>query len=655
MTEDLRSTYSTIDETTELEYEVDRGHFTWISVRYDRDGKPIYNHVPLTNFNAWIDQAITYDDGAERRKYYVIEGALDNLEQSRLPKITINASDFERMAWLSEWDGRAIVRVGSYIKDHSRAAIQFLSNKRGYPIRYVYSHAGWREIDGAWNYLHSGGAIDENGLNAEIDVEFKDTRLKVFDLPAPPRGSALRDDVLTVISLLDDASYADKLPEWLIYFDIAKTFRAPLNEVLPITTSDFLAGKTGVHKTAYHAVFQAFFGAGFSAATLPANWSSTDNQLERVLYIFKDALCEIDDFKPHGNSTQIQKAHVKADRVFRGHANKQGRGRLRANSDFAPTYYSRAFPSSSGEDIPAGQSLRGRMLIREIQAGDIDLEWLTGAQEQAAAGIYARVMSGFLAWLAPRLDALRNETHEWFQEKRAHYLNELKGSGAHAQTYGALADLFLGFEIFMRFARDIGAIDQQRANALTERCEGALITVGTYQGAFIRSEEPTTQFIDLVGALLSAGRVHLCDVMTNDVPHAPLKPNALGWTQGREVTQRTADGEIVGVIDTWINKGPCVGWIDDGDKIYLEPTVAYAEAQKLARDKGAAIPFSETTLYKRMNEQGLLYADTDGKHIAKVKKINSKRKRVIWIDAYLILGSDSDEADETEGDYERET
>ena len=651
-TEELEDASPTIDKGTELEYDNQTGRLVWISETYDKkEKKYVYTHVPLTNFDARITEALTYDDGAERRKYYEIEGALDNAKRAGLPKIVVKTSEFESMAWLSEWDGRAVVRVGPYVKDHTRAAIQFLSLKRGYPVRYVYSHAGWREIDGTWCYLHSAGAIDANGLNTDVDVEFRDTRLKVFDLPKPPEGEELREDVLTAISLLDDATILDLLPEWLVYFDIAKVFRAPLNEVLPITTSDFLAGKTGVYKTAYHALFQAFFGAGFTAGTLPANWSSTDNQLERVLHIFKDALCEIDDFKPHGNTTQIQKAHTKADRVFRGHANKQGRGRLRSTGDFAPTYYSRAFPSSSGEDIPTGQSLRGRMLIREIQAGDIDLAWSTDAQEQAATGTYARVMSGFLKWLAPRLDALKTngETLDNFHTKRDHYIKTLEGSGAHPQTYGALADVYLGFEIFMGFALDIGAIDRDRADELTAICESALIEIGSYQGSFIRSEEPTTQFIDLIGAVLSSGRGHLCDIKTNDVPLAPLEPTLLGWDRGRDVTQRTADSEVVGVMAAWNSKGPCVGWIDEA-MIYLEPTVAYAEAQKLARDKGAGIPFSEGTLYKRINEQGLVYADSDGKHIAKKVVINKKRKRVICIDASRILGADEEEPERSDGE-----
>ena len=127
---------------------------TFIKVKEEKDGTPEYSRIKLSNFNAWIDQALTHDDGAEQQKYYKIAGELDN--SRKLPKITVAADTFPRTEWVSQWDGRAVVRVGSYIKDHVRAAIQFLSNDRGYDVRHVYSHVGWRNINGRWMYLHAG-------------------------------------------------------------------------------------------------------------------------------------------------------------------------------------------------------------------------------------------------------------------------------------------------------------------------------------------------------------------------------------------------------------------------------------------------------------------------------------------------------------------
>lgn len=249
-----------------------------------------------------------------------------------------------------------------------------------------------------------------------------------------------------------------------------------------------------------------------------------------------------------------------------------------------------------------------------------------GVQELAASGAYVRVMSAFLAWLAPQIDTLKDSgaVRELFNKKRNYYIRELRGSGVHAQTYGALADVYIGFVMFMRFAVDTGAINKTRANELTDICDKVLITIGSHQGSFIRSEDPATQFISLISAILSSGRGHLCDVTTNEAPVIDHNPRTLGWDFIQSV---------------WVHRGPCIGWIDN-KMIYLEPTAAYAEAQKLARDQGAGIPFTEATLYKRLNEQGLVYADADGKHIAKKKKINGKYKRTLWIDVFRIVGSE---------------
>jgi hypothetical protein len=37
--------------------------------------------------------------------------------------------------------------------------------------RTVYSHTGWRLIDGAWRFLHADGALGENGCRTDIEVD----------------------------------------------------------------------------------------------------------------------------------------------------------------------------------------------------------------------------------------------------------------------------------------------------------------------------------------------------------------------------------------------------------------------------------------------------------------------------------------------------
>src|SRR5205085_10830230 len=58
--------------------------------------------------------------------------------------------------------------------------------------------------------------------------------------------------------------------------------------------------------------------------------------------------------------------------LFRSVGNRSGRGRCRPDGTPRAGHPPRAVPLSTGEDIPAGQSLRARMIALEVERGDID-------------------------------------------------------------------------------------------------------------------------------------------------------------------------------------------------------------------------------------------------------------------------------------------
>jgi hypothetical protein len=60
---------------------------------------------------------------------------------------------------------------------------------------------------------------------------------------------------------------------------------------------------------------------------------------------------------------------------------------------------------STGEDIPRGHSIRARLLILELSKGGVTPAALSECQAAARAGDYAQAMSGFLRWMASRVDA----------------------------------------------------------------------------------------------------------------------------------------------------------------------------------------------------------------------------------------------------------
>ncbi|HZA24736.1 MAG TPA: hypothetical protein VFA32_19420, partial [Dehalococcoidia bacterium] len=169
-------------------------------------------------------------------------------------------------------------------------------------------------------------------------------------------------------------------------------------------------GHTGAGKTELAALALQHFGAGLDARHLPGSWLSTDNALETLAFVAKDALLVVDDFCPTGSQYDLQTMHRKADRLFRGQGNTARRGRLQADGTLRPTRPPRGMLLSTGEDVPRGQSLQARLMVVEVPQngiGAVGWQKLTDCQGKAAAGCYAQAMAGFIRWMAPQYREVR--------------------------------------------------------------------------------------------------------------------------------------------------------------------------------------------------------------------------------------------------------
>jgi hypothetical protein len=137
---------------------------------------------PLCNFVAAIEEEVIRDDGATEQGELRITGRL----QSGAPLGTaqVPLERFAGMSWpVAAWGTQAVVSAGMGTKDQLREAIQVLSTN--VVRRRIYAHTGWREIEGAWYYLHAGGAIGPIGAVQSVDVAL-DKKLARTVLPAPP-------------------------------------------------------------------------------------------------------------------------------------------------------------------------------------------------------------------------------------------------------------------------------------------------------------------------------------------------------------------------------------------------------------------------------------------------------------------------------------
>ncbi|GIW12569.1 MAG: hypothetical protein KatS3mg062_0008 [Tepidiforma sp.] len=571
---------------------------------YDQPTREGTVEVTLTNFCARVIREEVFDDGADRQVRLVIAG---HKGTQQLRPLIVPAARFPGLSWALEWGTGCVVKAGMTTRDRVREAVQLLS---GDPPRVTtYGHTGWREVDGRMVYLHGGGAIGDGGHDPSVAVRL-DSRLRAFVLPAPPDGEELQASVRAALGLLEAADRRVSLPL------LAAVSRAPLGAA---GLSLFLAGRTGTRKTSLAAVVQAFFGADWAASGL-VSWETTDNALERLAALARDAVLVVDDFVPR-DPWAAAALHRRADRVIRGAANRSGRQRMRADGTLAPEYTPEALIVGTGEDFPTGESLRARMLVLEVAEGTVDLGALSRLQQHAREGTLARAMAGYLRWLAPRIAGLRADL--W---KRTAALREEAAAAGfrHPRTAETVAGLMAGLEQLAAFAADCGALSPAEADALLRGGWEALLAAGAGQAEHLSDADPVGRWLGLLWAAIAAGRAHVADVKGG----APREYERWGWRPAGR------DGNLIGA-------GDCIGWLE-GDVLLLEPEASFAAVQRLAREQGEPLAVTRHALHKRLAERRLITPEAAGgrTYYTPRRSVAGQRRRVLILPLGRLMSQD---------------
>jgi hypothetical protein len=564
-----------------------------------KETKQGIEEIRLTNFAPIITDDIAEDDGVETKRHLRLQATISG----RRASFTVPASKFHQMDWPIEQLGPEAIVYPNQEK-YARTGIQTLSGK--IPTTRVYTHTGWRKVGDLWLYLHGAGAIGANGLVEGINVQLSGA-LSHFELELPANKDEMRVAINASLHVLDNA------PDCVTFPIGAATYRAA------IKSADFavwLAGPTGVFKSEEAALAQQHYGAVMDARHLPASFASTGNALETIAFYAKDAFLVIDDFAPHGSQQDIARYHGVAERLVRAVGNSQGRGRLTADARLRAEKAPRGLILVTGEDMPRGQSIRGRILLVEIGPGDVNTSVLTENQSDAAQGLYAKSIAGFIRYLAANYEPHQAEFRAAVLKKRE------DATKVHSRTPGIVADLYCAFDCFLTFAHEAGAITESRRHELADRCWNALSHVARAQRAPQDASEPAHHYIRLLSAALAAGRAHVA----GPDGQPPNDNEAWGW--------RT---EVVGENTRIVAKGICIGWVE-GINLYLEPTAAYAAAQDFARSTGEPLTISEISLNKRLQEKGLLTTvDRTRKTLTVRRTLQGVKRKVLHMRSAVLL------------------
>ncbi len=514
----------------------------------------------LCNFVAEVSEEVVEDDGQDTIRKLVVDGTLR--DGRKLPTAIVPASKFDGLGWIVEhWGISPNIYAGSRTKLHVRAAIGQLSYNA--PSRWVYTHTGWRNIEGEWCYLSHTGAIGKRG----IEVDMGKQELQLYALPLEPVN--LVEAVQTSLDFLETGPYHVTIPLW------AAMYLAPLSSIKEPDFVLWLYGTTGSLKSSLASLALAHFGPRFAYNRMPANWEDTESKLEKKAFQVKDAPLCVDDFAPQSTAAGAAHLERKAARVLRNFANRTGRGRLRSDLSDRTTYAPRGLVMATGEQLPAGHSIIGRLFAVQMEPGMVNLEHDI-LPRVAVQGRYSHAMSGYIAWLAARYQTLAETLPDRFLDK----LNSIPVEASHLRVNSAVACLYLGLELALEFACEVQAIQPGQAEELRQLGWSSLLYIGKEQSQLVIEEKPTERFIEVLKTLLAQERYYLED-------KDGVRP-ATGAGAGAKL----------------------LGWYD-ADFLYLMSTATYNAVAEFCRQEGGYFPLKQKQLYKMLAEEGLLIPGAD--------------------------------------------
>jgi|LDZT01.1.fsa_nt_gi hypothetical protein len=563
--------------------------------------------VPICDFVAWPRREILKDDGMSKERFIELEGTLP--DYTGLPKVAIPMSEFGEMRWPGiHWGMQAAIRP--YKQMELKYCLQKMA-QGGISESRVYTFLGWKKVDGKWIYLHAGGAVGAENVEIELPEKLRNYRL-------PKRTPDLRQAIKAVTDLFEIG------PGKILYPLVSVAFLSPLMEPFRQAGIEpgvviYLWGHTGSRKSTLIALVLCLFGK-FDNKSLPASFRDTAKNIEVLAFIVKDNLLVVDDLYPTNNPKEFKELVGKLEYLLRNQGDRQGRGRLTKSDkgNYVPGGGKdpRGMVVASGEMQPLSGSSLARAYTIHINPGDINNEKLKESQDQSE--LLGHAMVGYLEWLAPKLDDLPKTLASKFNELRKKAREEAKVKGRHGRLDEAIAHMYIGLEMFFKYAVESGAVTEELANVHLDKAWEVLKQGADEQTEMAHANDTTELFIKAILDLLAQNKVYFAS-MDGKVP--------------------VMDQEIIPL------KRELIGWGPDGNGVYyilMKPAVK--TVNELLRGQGESIVITTDTLLDALEQKDLL-ATPPGKTRSYPKTI---KRKTYWVTAVKSQAFDLKEDEQAE-------
>ncbi|MGG1519025.1 DUF927 domain-containing protein [Paenibacillus oryzisoli] len=549
--------------------------------------------VPISNFLAVPTKTIVKDNGQEKQRFYQIEGIIPRTGK-RLPAILVPDSQFAAMQWPSGWGLEPNLFPGPTVKDKARYVFQHLGQHA--VEESVFTHIGWKEINGSSCYLHANGCIGATNVKVELE-----DRLSKYKLPTSP-GDRVKASQAS-LALLELAPLRITLP--LFAFMYLAPLRKWLEEAsLPPALLLWVYGRTGARKSSISALYLCHYGT-FTAKNLPASFKDTANSIEKLASDCRDCVLLVDDYHPNNNPVDAKKMEQIAQQLVRGYGDLQGRNRMNADGSLRITNVPRGLCLITAEDMISGSSSNSRLFPVEVLPGDVDLDKLTQAQKDSK--LLSQAMVGYLEWLGQEMQEQDIESlTEFLHEKR----NEASRLDVHGRLVEAATMLYTGLHYALKYALSIGAITHERHDQILTEGWELFLDIANEQGEQVVEVKPTTRFLSIVSQLLANKSIHTVNVK-----------------------QQEPDGVSL--------SGAHVGWHDKEFYYFLPDPLYNVVSQFLSRQE-ERFPITKQMLWRQLADEGFTQIEIEGKQkrYTKKKSIGRFRDRTLWVKVSALRGAE---------------
>ena len=554
----------------------------------------------LCNFVARVTQDILKDNGATAERFLRIQGRLNG---SHLPPVTVPESQFDSMMWArKKWGVKT--QIEKSIDKVERHLCQTIIKSSGkVPEHIIYTHTGWREIDGQWLYLTAGGAVGR----PDVEVELPPPMLNKFRLPQTDGN--LKESVSKSMDLLLIADMKVTLPIFIL------PYLAVLNVFEDMTFTAWLVGRSGSLKSTLTALALSHFG-DFTHKNLRVSWFGTRTELEKLSFTAKDILFPIDDYAPPANPAEARELNKTVEYIIRSYANRQGKVRANADMTSQETFYPRGLLVTSGEQLPPpGVSRSARILPIPIERADFvndgkeDYYLLTRAQKDRR--YYPVAMAHYIRWIQANWKAVGEHFHAYLDK----YLQEAPKEDTHLRLVETVSLMQAGYRTFLDFAVDSGVVQSSAIGGYLESGWEILTGLLRQQNIQIENEKPGRRYMELINSLLLSGKVII------------RQRNEIGTWSPAEA----GPGQTI------------IGWDDiSAGVVYIIPDIAYKLVFEHCRNIGQYFGSSPEATWKDLSDLGYLAAigEEGSRSYLKKKRELAGNKRLLWFKRSVFFGEE---------------